>query len=147
MCGARMGGGTVCDDGTSYAAPYALNHGVLEVAKANPHLNIFEIKELLIKSAYIPDLDRPFPVRSGGILHPQRAVAAAQWMIEHPDSTVETAVLAVRKAEPNPIAGENNTDRYLKNLQSFWDLRQIISSSSWYALAKDNEDRPISQLY
>lgn len=134
MCGARMGGGILCEDGTSYAAPYTLNHGVLAVAEANPHLNIYEIKDLLMKTAYIPDLDNPYPVRSGGILYPRRAVAAARWMTAQPGSTVEAAVLAVRKAEPNPIAGENNTVQYLKSLQSFWHLRQKTSSPSWYAL-------------
>lgn len=136
MCGARMGGGTMCEDGTSFAAPYLLNHGVLNVTATNPDLSIYEIKEILMKTAYIPDLAYPFPVRSGGILHPQRAVAAARWMAEHPLASVEEAVLAARKADPNPIRGERKDDAYLSELQSFWTLRQMNHGPSYYAQAR-----------
>lgn len=139
ICGARMGGGTICEDGTSFAAPYLLNHGVLDVAKANPALSIYEIKEILMKTAYIPDLAYPFPVRSGGILHPRRAVSAARWMGEHPGTSVEAAVLAVRKADPHPIAGERNDDNYLSALLSFWNLRQIGTGQLWYAQVREEE--------
>jgi hypothetical protein len=139
MCGAQMGGGTICQDGTSFAAPYVLNHGILNVARANPGLNIHEIKAVLMKTAYVPDLDCPFPVRCGGILHPQRAVAAARWLAQHPDASVDTAVLAVRRAEPHPIAGESNAEPYLSALKSFWALRRLDDAQSWYARAdKDN---------
>ena len=133
LCGARMGGGTVCESGTSFAAPYLLNHGVLSVAEANPDLTIYEIKEILMKTAYIPDLDDPFPVRSGGILHPGRAVAAARWMGAHPGQSVQTAVLAVRKAEVSPMQGEGNTPSYLKSLSAFWRLRRIGQTAALHA--------------
>ena len=133
MCGAQMGGGTICKDGTSFAAPYVLNHGVLEVANANPALNIFQIKELLIKSAYIPNLDKPFAVRSGGILHPRRAVDAARWMASHTGVSVEQAVLAVRKTEPSPLFGEGGDDTYLEALKRFWTQRGIGNSAIWLA--------------
>ncbi len=136
LCGARMGGGTVCESGTSFAAPYLLNHGVLSVAEANPNLTIHEIKEILMKTAYIPDLDDPFPVRSGGILHPGRAVAAARWMAAHPEQSVQTAVLTVRKAEISPMQGEANTPAYLKALGAFWRLRRIGQTATLHANIK-----------
>jgi hypothetical protein len=135
ICGARMGGGTICEDGTSFAAPYLLNHGVLNVARANPDLTIYEIKDILMKTAYIPDLENPFPVRSGGILHPQRAVAAARWLADHPVESVESAVLAVRRRESDPISGERNDDRYLGALRSFWKHRDLDGVKEWYALS------------
>jgi hypothetical protein len=135
MCGAQMGGGTTCQDGTSFAAPYVLNHGVLNVARANPDLNVYEIKEILMKTAYVPDLDDPFPVRCGGILHPQRAVAAARWLARHPGASVDTAVLAVRRAEPHPIVGESNAEPYFSALKSFWALRRLGDAQSWHARA------------
>jgi len=136
ICGARNGGGTICEDGTSFAAPYVLNHGVLAVAKANPGLDIYAVKEILMKTAYIPDLDYPFPVRSGGILHPRRAVAAARWLLQHPEETVEDAVLAARRADPAPIPGEGNGKAYFNALRSFWSLRRIGRPRTWYAHAR-----------
>ncbi len=133
VCGARDGGGTICQDGTSFATPYVLNHGVLAVAEANTGLDIYAIKEILMKTAYIPDLDYPFPVRSGGILHPRRAVAAARWLLNHPNETPETAALAVRRADPAPILGEGNGDRYLTALRAFWSKRRMDHLQTWYA--------------
>ena len=130
LCGARMGGGTVCQSGTSFSAPYLLNHGVLSVAEANPDLTIYEIKEILMKTAYIPDLDDPFPVRSGGILHPGRAVAAARWLAAYPGASVHTAVLAVRRAEVSPLRGESNDTAYLNALDAFWRLRRVGRTAS-----------------
>jgi hypothetical protein len=140
MCGAQMGGGTTCQDGTSFAAPYLLNHGVLNVARANPDLNVYEIKEILMKTAYVPDLDHPFPVRCGGIVHPLRAVAAARWLAGHPATSVDEAVLAVRRAESRPIAGESNAEPYLNALTSFWAQRCLGDAQSWYAQANQQTD-------
>ncbi len=137
LCGARMGGGIICESGTSFAAPYLLNHGVLSVAEANPDLTIYEIKEILMKTAYIPDLDHPFPVRSGGILHPGRAVAAARWMAAHPEDSVHSAVLTVRKAEISPLQGEGNDPAYLNALHAFWRLRRIGHTASLHARTKN----------
>jgi hypothetical protein len=137
ICGARNGGGIVCEDGTSFAAPYVLNNGVLAVAGANPNLDIQAVKEILMKTAYIPDLDYPLPVRSGGILHPWRAVAAARWLLKHPEEAVETAVLAVRRADPTPIPGEGSDDKYLDALQSFWSLRRLVRPQALYARAEN----------
>jgi hypothetical protein len=133
VCGAMNGGSTICEDGTSFAAPYVLNHGVLAVAEANPHLDIYTVKEVLMKTAYIPDLDYPFPVRCGGILHSRRAVAAARWLLKHPEETAETAVLAARRADPAPIPGEGSDDKYLNALRSFWSLRNMTRPQTWFA--------------
>ena len=135
MCGARMGGGTVCENGTSFAAPYVLNHGVLDVAKANPDLDVYEIKEILMKTAYVPDLQYPFPVRSGGILHPGRAVAVAKWLADHPTDSVETAVLAVREIESGSIQGESRDSAYLSDLRMFWARRGIEGGAPLYSQA------------
>jgi hypothetical protein len=113
------------------------------VARANPDLNVYEIKEILMKTAYVPDLDDPFPVRCGGILHPQRAVAAARWLARHPGASVDEAVLAVRRAEPHPIAGESNAEPYLSALKSFWALRRLGDAQSWYAQVDKKENPAI----
>jgi hypothetical protein len=140
MCGAQMGGGTICEDGTSFAAPYVLNHGVLNVAKANPDLDIYEIKEILMKTAYVPDLAHPFPVRSGGILHPRRAVAVARWMADHRADTITAAVLAVRKMESDPIPGERTDPSYLDALQNHWADRNIGQTTPCYARPQSDQN-------
>jgi hypothetical protein len=98
-----------------------------------------------MKTAYVPDLDDPFPVRSGGIVHPQRAVAAARWLVKHPDASVDAAVLAVRRAEPRPIAGESNGEAYLSALESFWALRRLGRTRPPYARA-DKEVAPAAKI-
>jgi hypothetical protein len=139
LCGARMGGGTMCADGTSFAAPYVWNHGVMNVAEANPNLSILEVKEILMKTAYIPDLERPFPVRSGGILHPRRAVAVAQFLSKNSDKSIEEAVLFIRQNEVPPLKGERNDAVYLKALQQFWAKRAVGNAGQWMAEIKDHE--------
>ena len=123
--GAQLGGGEVVADGTSFAAPYLFNHGIMNIVRANPDLDIFQIKEIILKTAYVPDLQMPFPVRSGGILHPKRATAVARLLYRQPHQSVEEAVLAVRRLETNPIAGESNDEAYRAALQQFWALRGL----------------------
>ncbi len=136
VCGAQMGGGTICKDGTSFAAPYVLNHGVLAVAVANPDLSIYDIKEIILKSAYIPSLDKPFAVRSGGILYPGRAVATARWLAGHPHCTVEKAVIEVRRSEQDLLPGEGQDEVYVEALHKFWGQRRIGRSEVWQAQAQ-----------
>ncbi len=139
VCGARMGGGTMCADGTSFAAPYVWNHGVMNVAGANPNLNILEIKEILLKTAYIPDPKNPFPVRSGGILHPRRAAAVGRFLNDNPHTSIEEAVLAVRQKETHPLKGERCDAAYLAALQQFWAAREMGSAAQWMAEIKNHK--------
>ena len=68
-------------------------------------------------------------------MHPQRAVAAARWLADHPADSVETAVLAVRNREPDPIPGEREDAGYLGDLQLFWARRSIDRTTPWYTQA------------
>ena len=123
--GAAPGGGMIRYSGTSMATPYALNHGVLNAYSSNPSLSILQIKELIIKSAYIADLDNPQPVKSGGILYPQRITATATLMKQFPSMTVEQAVLTTRRQELQLLPGEDNSEEYLSRLVSFWRMRGL----------------------
>jgi hypothetical protein len=133
MRGARLGGGDMVADGTSFAAPYLFNHGVMNIVRANPNLDIFQIKEIILKTAYVPDLERPFPVRCGGILNPERATAVAEFLFRKPYHTIEEAVLAVRRREDITITGESNDDAYLFALQQFWAHRGMGNVNLWIA--------------
>lgn len=131
MRGARLGGGDMVADGTSFAAPYLFNHGVMNIVRANPSLDIYQIKEIILKTAYVPDLEMPFPVRCGGILHPERATAVAQFLFRKPHHTIDEAVLAVRRRESITLTGEPNDDAYFFALQQFWARRGLGNVDLW----------------
>lgn len=90
--GALIGGGTIPMSGTSMASPYTLNC-VLEMYEENPNLNALEIKEIIIKTAYIPK--KPLPCVSGGILYPERALSVARLLAKNPLLSIDEAVSQV----------------------------------------------------
>lgn len=123
---ASLGGGTIRHSGTSMASPYLLNLGVLPLAHENPGLSIAQIKEILLKTAYIPSLENPFPVRSGGIVFPSRALAVARLLKTEPHLNIESAALQVRIQNPNLVKlGERNDEAYLETLKNFWRRQQL----------------------
>lgn len=121
--GAMIGGGSIPMSGTSMASPYALNHGVLNVYKANRKLSNAQIKEVIIKTAYIKDINKPLPALSGGILYPSRAVLVAKMLTNDSQLTIEKAALDSRKQISH--VGESADVSYLKKLEVFWRAKGI----------------------
>ncbi len=139
-------------NGTSFAAPYITNL-VTKIYNENKNLSNTEIKELILKTAYIPDLDTALkipldhpvvkhrkrrvrvlflksnptliPVRSGGIVHPERALLAAQILSENDDLNPQLAALKARKNNSLLATGELNSEEYLNKLVEFWELREL----------------------
>ncbi|OFZ23401.1 MAG: hypothetical protein A2202_05770 [Bdellovibrionales bacterium RIFOXYA1_FULL_36_14] len=74
---ASLGGKTIRHTGTSMASPFALNIA-LKIKLNFPKLTGQEIKNILLFSAYIPDIDKPFKVRCGGMIFPRRAMEIAK---------------------------------------------------------------------
>lgn len=74
--GAMIGGGNINLSGTSIATPYGLNCA-MEISKKNPNLTTSDIKEIILKTAYVKDPNNPLPCVSGGILYPKRAYSVA----------------------------------------------------------------------
>jgi len=98
VIGALNGGGFLGMTGTSMASPYALN-SALKIYEKNPNLNVLEIKEIIIKTAYIKDPDNPFPCVSGGSLYPTRALNVADLLKTDTSLTIDEAVKMVKAKE------------------------------------------------
>ncbi|MBU4502167.1 MAG: S8 family serine peptidase [Nanoarchaeota archaeon] len=94
--GALVGAGILPMSGTSMASPYALNV-VLSVYEENPNLTALEIKEIVIKTAYVPD--KPLPCVSGGIIYPKRMLSVARLLAKNPSLTIDEAVSQIFKLE------------------------------------------------
>lgn len=140
--GAAPNGSYERDDGTSYARAIVTNMAI-KIKKRLSHLSILEIKELLLKSTYIPDIDvatqfgldyvvtkkelvnhpKLLPVRSGGIYFPDRINKTVDILEENPQLTIEQAVLKAREEILGP--GEKNDAMTQEKLKSFWQKRQI----------------------
>lgn len=119
---ARLGGGMIRFDGTSMATPYLLNNGALALDAVYPQLGIAAIKEIVLKSAYVPE-GKPFPVSSGGILFPRRAMAVARLHVEE-GMNIEAAALEAR-SRGVLIPGEVFTSATRKFLRSLWRGRGL----------------------
>lgn len=141
---------TITDKGTSFATPYVSNL-MTRLSHTARHLHVSQLKELVMKTVYIPDLDlasevlihhplvshklrvvrdaffakypKFFPVKSGGIVFPERAIATAKLLAKDKKLSVENAVLQTRKQII--ISGESASDSYFKKLKLFWAQRQI----------------------
>lgn len=108
----RVGGGYGPASGTSFSSPYIMNQ-VMKLSNIAPHLSYIQIKELMMKTVYIPSVEKAaqygmhwrgeytkedrekgewFPVRSGGIYHPERAAVAARELAKYPDMSIDQAV-------------------------------------------------------
>ena len=129
--------------GTSFSVPYILN--LIERNFKQLGFSALEIKELLLKSAYIPNLDQAsqysltdltilrteqllthpglFPVRSGGIIFPDRAAKALEIIDSNPQLTISQAVLQARNFVLGP--GEKNDPETRQKLIDFWKMRGL----------------------
>ncbi len=74
MVGAGLGNTYMKASGTSVSSPYVLNV-LLKMYEKFDDLNAREYREILLKTAFVPK-ENPFPVKSGGIVFPKRALLA-----------------------------------------------------------------------
>jgi len=131
------------EKGTSFSAPYILN--LLLKLSAHTDLTVLKLKELLLKSAYVPNIDLAmkhnlhdlsilrveqltahpgiFPVRSGGIVFPERAKRTLNILRANPQLSVGQAVLKARNYVLGP--GEDNTPETQEKLERFWQMRLL----------------------
>lgn len=127
ILGARLGYGKTRLSGTSQAAPFLMNQGILAVHKANPSLSNAQIKEVIMKTAYIYDLDAPMPIKSGGMLFPRRAIAAAKVLKANKNLSIEEACILARKND-KAIFGEVWSEAYFSKLKAFWKSRGLTKT-------------------
>lgn len=144
------GGESSIASGTSFAAPYVLNVA-LQVATKLPRLTIYEIKELIMKTVYIPDLDlaltagnvsdsafekvqrelesnpRFFTVRSGGVVFPERLNVAVNLLLSNSGLTIQDAALQSRALVRAPGEPEFSDVERQKLLQ-LWKDRKVDDS-------------------
>ena len=115
----------------------------MKVAEKLPELSSIQIKELIMKTAYISDLDLIFdvplsiviqpadivsfpkmlPVRSGGIVFPERLFAAVEIIEQSSSLNMQEAALLAREKILAPAEAYNEDVR--AKLISFWKLRAI----------------------
>ncbi len=89
--GALIGRGTIRKSGTSMGSPYSLNLA-LKIYEENPNLKPMEIKEIMLKTAYV-NPDNPLPCVSKGIIHSNKALEVAKMLKGNPPLTVEEAIV------------------------------------------------------
>lgn len=75
--GANIGNTHIRVSGTSMASPNALN-AALRISEINPDLTALQVKEILMRTAYVPK--KPLPVVSKGILFRRKALFVAEQM-------------------------------------------------------------------
>jgi len=77
---AHSGGGQLALNGTSMAAPFALNI-ILKASEINPKLTPHELKRIVMETAYIPS--PKLPCLSGGMIDPRRVYKAAKLSLNY----------------------------------------------------------------
>ncbi|MBI3550085.1 MAG: S8 family serine peptidase [Elusimicrobia bacterium] len=121
---ADLGGILARHSGTSMASPMLLRLAALPLHREFPELSAPQLKELILKTAYV-NLEAPFPVRSGGILFPSRARAAAALFRANPSLGIDAAALAARQSLDLLRPGESRDAAYLDRLKTFWRSRRL----------------------
>lgn len=118
---AGLGDQYVAFSGTSMASPNALNI-LLRMSEVAPQASAKKLKEILLKSAYIPDLNAPLPCRSGGMIYPERALAVTKLYVESlslKSQSVDQLVLQVR-TQGLLLNGEDNSAASALKLMEIW---------------------------
>ncbi|EQC44324.1 S8 family serine peptidase [Bacteriovorax sp. Seq25_V] len=113
---AQSGGGDIALNGTSMASPYVMNV-LLKGHELNKKLDTQSLKELLLKTVYIPK-GNPFPCQSGGIVVPERFYHAIKNVSN--DGSLISAIESARKTIA--IAGE---ERSLEVISKMWRERGL----------------------
>jgi len=121
---ASLGGKTIKHTGTSMASPFALNIA-LKIKISFPKLTGLEIKNILLFSAYIPDIDNPFKVRCGGMIFPRRAMEIAK-LYSNPDIMTEYKNIRdiAKEIRFNPsfsMPNESTELSYFQKLNLIWN--------------------------
>jgi hypothetical protein len=91
------------------------------VAEAYPSLSPLLLKSMLLYSAYIPNIEKPMPCTSGGILFKDRVMLLAKLVTENPNSDVQELALEARRQLP--LSGESLSESYIGKLKSLWNQR------------------------
>lgn len=120
-------GGYKTGSGLSFATPYVLNI-ILKVSEALPSLSGMQIKKIILRSAYVPKLKKTtggeittgYPVRSGGIVFPERINKIVELLTQNPSMPLKDAIIRGRQVV---LAPEEETDLAL--LKELWEQRQI----------------------
>lgn len=107
--------------GTSMASPIVANVAV-KIDEIYDNIDIQDIKEIIMKTVYISRLDKPLPVRSGGIMIEERALLAAKLLSLSPSKSIEKVCLQARRMMPlpNELVGVDE-----KQLIEFWRKRGL----------------------
>lgn len=116
---AALGGGQIRQSGTSMATPIAANQAVIPLMRAFSDLKPEVIVRLVVLSALIPDLKNPFPVMSGGIIHPARTKKAAAILMQNNMSPLQAVLQSLRSEGVSSIK--------LARRCQFWQKRGLIS--------------------
>jgi hypothetical protein len=89
--GAMAGGGNLKLSGTSMAAPWIMNVA-LKMKEKNSELSAQMVKKIIMKTALLPSDGRRLPCVSGGVIHPKRAIAVAEYLKNNPNSDLSSAL-------------------------------------------------------
>jgi len=122
--GASLGGGYVRHTGTSMATPWALNVA-LKIKTKFRELSVKEVKEILMYSAYIPNIDEPFNVKSGGMIFPRRAMILASDYLNQKETGVSIKDLSLKVRVKTKMIGESNSEDYMSKLNDLWTSRGL----------------------
>ena len=93
VMGATIGGRMIPLSGTSMASPMTLNT-LLSMSEIAPELSPLVLKEILLKTAFVPS--KPLPAKSGGMVFPARAREAVRMLKAEPALGIEEACAKAR---------------------------------------------------
>jgi len=119
VVGARLGGGSLPKNGTSMASPYVVNKVIVPLLRMNESFTNQDLIDLTLLTATIPNIEKPFPVKSGGIINPQRALHAAELLKANPDLRIEEAVTRVFDLEGWSLAD-------IEKRKRLWRERDLV---------------------
>jgi hypothetical protein len=119
--GANFANGWEKASGTSMATPWAMNIA-MRMTEINPALTALQVKEILMKTAYVPSLENPFPVRSGGFILPERALLAVEIMLRNTEISAMDASL---QAHEQIRFKDERDGKSFEDLKKFWLERKF----------------------
>ncbi len=121
VMGAGLGGSQLPLPGTSMASPIALN-SLLRMSEIAPDFEPMLLKEILLKSAYIQNIETPLPARSGGQVYLERALRVTELKKQDLEASVEDLVLRAR-GEGFRLKGEQMDAVSIGKLRDLWRAR------------------------